>query len=90
MATRICRETDDLEQIQKVITVISREISFGQNVSKLVLGVMLCRDCFDDVKVDMWLDVFCELLNLNQSECIGSMIMCARLTVTRTTADNIN
>ena len=39
MATRTCRKTHDVEQTQKVIPLISRETSFGQNVSKLVLGV---------------------------------------------------
>ena len=39
MATRTCRKTHDIEQTQKVISLISRETSFGQNVSKLVFGV---------------------------------------------------
>ena len=39
MAARICRKAHDIEQTQKVIPLISRETSFGQNVSELVFGV---------------------------------------------------
>ena len=39
MATRIHREIHNIEQTQKVIPLISRETSFGQNVSELVFGV---------------------------------------------------
>ena len=43
MATRIHRETHDIEHTQEVIPFIFREISFGQNVSELVFGI----DIFD-------------------------------------------
>ena len=36
---RICRKAHDIEQTQKVIPLIARETSFGQNVSELVFGV---------------------------------------------------
>ena len=39
MATRMHRETHNIEQTQKVIPLIPRETSFGQNVSELVFGV---------------------------------------------------
>ena len=39
MAARICRKAHDIEQTQKVIPLIARETSFGQNVSELVFGV---------------------------------------------------
>ena len=39
MAARICRKAHDIEQTQKVIPLIARETSFGQNVRELVFGV---------------------------------------------------
>ena len=50
MAARICRKAYDIEQTRKVIPLISRETSFGQNVSKLVSGV----NKFD---LDLWFQV---------------------------------
>ena len=39
-------------------------------------GIENCEDCFDNVKVDMWLDVFCELLNLSHRGCVGRIVKC--------------
>ena len=39
MAARIHRENRNIEETKKVIPFISRETSFGQNVSELVFGV---------------------------------------------------
>ena len=41
MAARICRKAYDIEKSQKVIPLISRETSFGQNVSMFVFGVII-------------------------------------------------
>ena len=38
MASKICRKDQDTAQKQKVVPLISRETSFGQNVSELVFG----------------------------------------------------
>ena len=41
MAARVCQKAHDNEQTQMVIPLISRETSFGQNVSDLVFGVKI-------------------------------------------------
>ena len=39
MAAKKHREKQDVEQTKKMVPFITREITFGQHVSKLVLGV---------------------------------------------------